>query len=35
MGLISLKAKARMLESVLQGHRVAYLNVPQKGGNVN
>lgn len=34
-GVNKLKAKARMLESVLQGHSVAYLNVPQKGGNVN
>ena len=34
-GVNKLKAKARMLDSVLQGHSVAYLNVPQKGGNVN
>ena len=34
-GVSKLKAKARMLEPVLQVHSVVYLNVPQRGGNLN
>lgn len=34
-GVSKLKAKARMLEPVLQVHSVVHLNVPQRGRNLN